>query len=226
MPYTIARPSPAPCAGPFVVKNGSNAWLRVASSIPMPVSSTSIVTYDPGATSRIAAAAKSSVVSPVRIVSVPPRSIASRELIARFTSTCSIWLASATTSATSDVATQLDAHRAAQHAHEQPLDAGDDLIDVEQAGRAHLLPAEDQQLTRERGAALDGVADVGHLFLERIVRRERLAERLGRAEDHAEEVVDVVRDAAGESSHRVHLLARAASAPGAAPAARGAEAAR
>jgi hypothetical protein len=62
MPYTIARPSPAPCAGPFVVKKGSNAWVRVVSSMPLPVSSTSIVTYGPGATSRIAAAVKSNVV--------------------------------------------------------------------------------------------------------------------------------------------------------------------
>ena len=37
-----------PCAGPFVVKNGSKARLRVASSIPIPVSATSTVTYGPG----------------------------------------------------------------------------------------------------------------------------------------------------------------------------------
>ena len=81
-----------------------------------------------------------------------------------------------------DVAAKLDLHRAAEHAHEQPLDAGDDVVDVEQARRAHFLPAEDEQLAREGRPARHGVADVRHLFLQRIVRGERLAQRLGGAE--------------------------------------------
>ena len=51
-----------------------------------------------------------------------------------------------------------------------------------------------------------GVADVRDLFLQRIVRRERLAQRLGGAEHDAEQVVEVVRHAAGETADGVHLL--------------------
>jgi hypothetical protein len=36
----IARPSPVPCPGGFVVKNGSNARVSVASSMPVPLSTT------------------------------------------------------------------------------------------------------------------------------------------------------------------------------------------
>ena len=41
MPYTMLKPSPVPCPIPLVVKNGSQAWRKVASSMPTPVSATS-----------------------------------------------------------------------------------------------------------------------------------------------------------------------------------------
>ncbi len=39
-PCTIGSPSPVPLPTPLVVKNGSMAWARVPSSMPMPVSDT------------------------------------------------------------------------------------------------------------------------------------------------------------------------------------------
>jgi hypothetical protein len=50
MPYTVARPSPVPFPGPFVVKKGSKIWPSVAASIPWPVSLTASITYEPAAT--------------------------------------------------------------------------------------------------------------------------------------------------------------------------------
>ena len=43
IPYTVARPSPVPLPGSFVVKNGSNTCASVASFIPAPVSVTSSI---------------------------------------------------------------------------------------------------------------------------------------------------------------------------------------
>ena len=43
-PCTIERPSPVPLPTPLVVKNGSMAFARVASLMPMPVSATLIRT--------------------------------------------------------------------------------------------------------------------------------------------------------------------------------------
>jgi hypothetical protein len=40
MPYTVARPSPVPSPGSFVVKKGSKMWGRTESSIPQPESAT------------------------------------------------------------------------------------------------------------------------------------------------------------------------------------------
>src|SRR5690349_13203351 len=44
MPYTVERPSPVPLPGSLVVKNGSNTRVRVASSMPVPVSVTASTT--------------------------------------------------------------------------------------------------------------------------------------------------------------------------------------
>ena len=43
-PYTWLSPSPDPLPNSLVVKNGSNAWARVASSMPVPLSDTAITT--------------------------------------------------------------------------------------------------------------------------------------------------------------------------------------
>ena len=82
----------------FVVKNGSNACARVASSMPTPVSVIGEhARTDPARAPRPSAASRSSVSSTfaVSIVTSPPAGIASRAFSTRLTITCSIWLASA-----------------------------------------------------------------------------------------------------------------------------------
>ena len=43
-PYTWLSPRPDPLPNSLVVKNGSNTWARVASSMPAPLSATAIMT--------------------------------------------------------------------------------------------------------------------------------------------------------------------------------------
>ncbi|MGC4000072.1 MAG: hypothetical protein QM767_22600 [Anaeromyxobacter sp.] len=97
-PCTVASPSPAPLPGALVVKNGSKTRARVASSMPAPVSVTESVTYAPGATPAGSARAASSTAAAVRTVMAPPAGRASWAFMTRFSSTCSSWTGSASTS--------------------------------------------------------------------------------------------------------------------------------
>ena len=94
-PCTIERPSPVPLPTPLVVKNGSCARARTASSMPVPVSATdrhSIVPASSGpAPSR---SAPSSSPARAAIVTVPPPGIASRAFTTRLRRASSSWWAS------------------------------------------------------------------------------------------------------------------------------------
>ena len=96
---------------------------------------------------------------------------------------------------------QVAAQRASQHlAHAAQM-----LAQVER-GRIHRLPArERQQMARQVGAALDGAAHA----VERGPARGGVAAQLDQAdavEDHLQQVVEVVRHAAGELAQRLQLL--------------------
>ena len=69
-----------------------------------------------------------------------------------------------------------------------------------------VVAAEDQQLAREVGGALGGADDLGHVGGRRVIRADLLADELGVVEDHGEQVVEVVRHAAGELAERLHAL--------------------
>ena len=88
MPSTVASPSPVPLPFSLVVKKGSNARRRVASSIPKPESVTESATWGPGERPvRSAACSESRATVEVRKTSRPPSGIASRALMARFITT-------------------------------------------------------------------------------------------------------------------------------------------
>ena len=59
MPKTVARPSPVPLPGSFVVKNGSKMRAKFSGAMPQPVSVTRRQTWRPGEASGIAAASSS-----------------------------------------------------------------------------------------------------------------------------------------------------------------------
>ena len=88
-----------------------------------------------------------------------PVGIASRALTTRFMTTCSIWPASALMRPRSRACrtTKLDvlADDAAQH----PLDAADDLVEIEHRRLHDVLSAEDEQLPGQRLRAAGGALD-------------------------------------------------------------------
>src|SRR6266566_443973 len=66
--------------------------------------------------------------------------------------------------------------------------------------------AEREQLSGQHGRALRRTPDVEEPFAIRIVGRQVLEHQVGRAEDRGQKVVEVVRDAGRQATHRLHLL--------------------
>ena len=98
MPNTVARPRPFPSPGPLVVKKGSKARSWTSRFMPTPVSLTLSWTYGPGLRPGLPSAnVRSTVMSFVSTLSLPPDGMASRAFTARLTRTCPICPASAIT---------------------------------------------------------------------------------------------------------------------------------
>ena len=73
--------------------------------------------------------------------------------------------------------------------------------------RPHCLPpAERQQLMRQARAANDRLLDFADFAARRIVGRQLHEQQVRRSHDAHEDVVEVVRDAAGEPPDRFELL--------------------
>ena len=73
-------------------------------------------------------------------------------------------------------------------------------------GRQDLLAAEGEQLARERGGALGGVGNFLRGAAQARIGAEALEQEFGVAGDHHQQIVEVVRDAAGEPADGFHLL--------------------
>ena len=86
------------------------------------------------------------------------------------------------------------------------LDARDHGAQVHDPGRDHLLPAEGEQLAGERRGPVRRFAHLLDVLPLRIVPAQVLEQQVAVARDHREQVVEVVRDAASQSAHRLHLL--------------------
>ena len=91
-----------------------------------------------------------------------------------------------------------------QPAH-QPPDLAHDDVDVEHFGPEHLLAAERQELPRQQAGAMRGPLDLVEILGAEVGRVERRRHELGIAGDDGQQVVEVVRDAAGEPADRLHL---------------------
>ena len=81
---------------------------------------------------------------------------------------------------------------------QEAVEARDQLVEVEDDDRAALAAGEDHQLADEADAALGGAPDLLDVGGRRRARRHRARGEPGVVDDHAEDVVEVVRDPAGE----------------------------
>ena len=137
---------------------------------------------------------------------IPPFGIASRALTIRLSSSCSTCAGSASTGNTASARSQPQLHLSADQPARHLRHRADDLVEVEGDRLEHLLAAEGQQLARQRCGALGGVQDLIHLRRHRRIGLDAVRHQLRIAADRGQQVVEVVRDAAGEPADRLHLL--------------------
>ncbi len=93
---------------------------------------------------------------------------------------------------------------------DQPRDHGlqfvHGLYQVNDAALEDLLSAERQQLPGQARRALRRRPDLGGIAARQLVRGQLLDQEFAEAQDHGEQIVEVVGDAAGEPSDRFHAL--------------------
>src|SRR6516162_5908135 len=207
MPYTVASPSPVPLPTPLVVKNGSNRCACTSGLMPLPVSHTlSIACGPPDAPGCISTNASSKSTLPVSMVRRPPWGIASRAFTARFRMICSICAGSAFTrpsAGSSRLSTS--------------------IVSPISGLSIWAMPATTPLRSSTRGwsicwrlkARSCWVSDAARsaVFLTsstsrrwRVVGGQPQQQELRPARDDGQEIVEVVRDAAGELADRFHLL--------------------
>jgi hypothetical protein len=94
----------------------------------------------------------------------------------------------------------------ADEAQDHLLGAQDDLVEVEDLGGDDLLARERQQVAGQRRRRLGRLHHVGQPLPRRVNGRQRLQAVVDPRGDDREEVVEVMRDPAGQPADRLHLL--------------------
>src|ERR1700680_2599979 len=85
------------------------------------------------------------------------------------------------------------------------LEVADYGVDVHHPRLHHLLPAEREQLSGETGRTVGGSRYLPHIFTAGVGQVDAIQQHGAVTHYHREEVVEVVRDSAGELSDRLHL---------------------
>ena len=101
---------------------------------------------------------------------------------------------------------QHDLHVFPDEASEHRPHVGHDHVQVEQRRLDDLLAAEGQQLAREPRGARARLLNLRDVRLARIVRIEIGQQQLAVPQNHGQQIVEVVRHAAGQPSDGFHLL--------------------
>ena len=140
------------------------------------------------------------------IVSVPPWSMASRALTARLMMTCSSWPWSALTRAQVAAVGHLELDVLADQAAQQMRQLGQDVGQVEHLGLQGLLAREGQQLAHQVGRAVGVLLDLHDVGEGLIARPVAQQQQIGKSDHRRQQVVEIVRDAAGQLADRLHLL--------------------
>ena len=83
---------------------------------------------------------------------------------------------------------------------------GHGVVEVERPRLEHLPTAEGEELPGERRGARRRLADLHDVVAPRVRGSDRVEQELDVAADGGEQVVEVVRDAAGELADGLHLL--------------------
>ena len=94
----------------------------------------------------------------------------------------------------------------AERPAQQLLHADDFLADVDVSRHQWLLARECEQASRQVRSAFGGGRDALGDAVQLLVRRQLLGKVLGIAEDDGQQIVEIMRHAAGELTHRLHFL--------------------
>jgi len=86
------------------------------------------------------------------------------------------------------------------------FDASDDFVQVQHLGSDDLLSGKSQQLLRQRARGISGILGLGQILLRRMRGAELLSGELDAAQDHRQQVVEVVRHSASEAPDGLHPL--------------------
>ncbi len=107
---------------------------------------------------------------------------------------------------TARVCTRRQPHVGAEQPCEQVLQPANDRSDVEHLRLEYLAAAEGEQLVRQRRRALGGTCDLERVLAARVIGVEAGDEKLGVAPDRGQQVVEIVRNPAGEATDSLELL--------------------
>ncbi len=100
----------------------------------------------------------------------------------------------------------LDRHRLADRAVEQFRHALHQPVDVDRSDLERMLAREREQALHQDGGALGGLAAIGEPAAHAFGPVEAPQREVEIADDGGQQVVEVVRDTAGEAADRLHLL--------------------
>ncbi len=179
----------------------------ISGAMPVPVSATSTSTYSPiGMPLCCRRALSSALTLAVRMVSLPPSGMASRALTARLTIACSNWPMSALTGQRSRTSGMLSVTFSPISRRSSMLEIRQRLAELDHLRAQRLLAREREQLPHQARGPVGVLPDLHDVLERRIGRLVRVQQEVGRHHDGAEQIVEVVRDAAGEPADRLHLL--------------------
>ena len=120
--------------------------------------------------------------------------------------TCSICPASARTGHRFGAGHHHQVDVLADHAGQHLEVLGDDAVQVDDPGSEHLLAAEGQQLAGQRRSAFGGAGDFLGRAAQLRLGAQTFQQELRVARNHHQQIVEVMRDAARQTSDGFHLL--------------------
>ena len=93
-----------------------------------------------------------------------------------------------------------------QQAMQQPVYVADHQVQIQHSRRKNLLAAERQQLPGETGSSIGCLLNLLDLAVERICNFELFKHQLAITLNYRKEIVEIVCDASGKTSNRLHFL--------------------
>ncbi len=89
---------------------------------------------------------------------------------------------------------------------EDPVDVGDDFVEIDHFRLQQLAAAEGQQLAGECGSALAGFSYFLYFLQERRIISQAIDEQIAIAGNDSQQVVEIMRDSSGKPSDGLHFL--------------------